>query len=120
MAGLSLLVGLVDPNTHHYFGECPLPALTGIWCPACGATRASHAMLHGDLVSAFHQNALWLALAPLCLYAWLSWTLAAYGRPVLPRLRLDARAGVWLLAALAVFCVARNLPFTSFEALRPR
>jgi hypothetical protein len=35
---------------------CPLRALTGIACPACGATRAGAAILQGDLRAALALN----------------------------------------------------------------
>ncbi len=37
---------------------CPLHALTGIPCPTCGMTRASTALLHGDLAGALKWNPL--------------------------------------------------------------
>lgn len=36
--------------------KCPLKILTGYDCPGCGATRAMHAALHGDFISAIHYN----------------------------------------------------------------
>ena len=42
---------LVNPNTSHV-PLCPLHALTGFWCPLCGATRACYALLHGRLGTA--------------------------------------------------------------------
>ncbi len=118
LSGLSLLVGLVDPNRHHYFGECPLRALTGLWCPACGATRASYAMFHGHVVTAFHDNVLWLVLGPIAAYAWLAWALEAFGRPVLPRVRVGPRSAFAFLVVLAAFFALRNVPVAPFTALR--
>lgn len=118
LAGLTAFVGLVDPNRHHYFGDCSLRALTGIWCPACGATRASYAIVHGNVVTAFHDNALWLILAPICVYAWLAWALAAYGHPILPPIRVTRARAIGFIVVLAVFFVVRNLPIAPFTALR--
>ena len=49
-AGLLAAAGLylVNPNTTHV-PLCPLHAVTGLWCPLCGATRASYALVHGQL-----------------------------------------------------------------------
>jgi hypothetical protein len=37
---------------------CPLHALSGIPCPTCGMTRATTALLHGDLAGALIWNPL--------------------------------------------------------------
>ncbi len=37
---------------------CPIHSLFGIYCPACGATRAMRALLIGDFHRAAHENLL--------------------------------------------------------------
>ncbi len=56
-----LAVGLLDPSTAP-FPACPWRALTGIDCPGCGATRALHALLRGDVATAVDHNVLLVAL----------------------------------------------------------
>jgi hypothetical protein len=89
---------------------CSFHALTGLDCPGCGATRATHELLHGRLLAAFHYNALWVSLLPLAVYAALSemWV-SRVGRPLpgdLPR-----RAWFWFTIAAAgvMYFVIRNL-----------
>ncbi|MEM6279299.1 MAG: DUF2752 domain-containing protein, partial [Verrucomicrobiota bacterium] len=57
--------------------RCLLHESTGLHCPSCGNTRATHALLHGDLAGAFRQNAVFVIALPfLALGAarlWLSW-----------------------------------------------
>jgi hypothetical protein len=43
---------------------CPMAALLGIPCPGCGLTRATLALLHGNLGAALHLHPLVLVLAP--------------------------------------------------------
>jgi hypothetical protein len=43
---------------------CPSAALLGIPCPGCGLTRATLALLHGDLASALRFHPLVFVLAP--------------------------------------------------------
>lgn len=106
--GASATVGLyvVDP-TRTRIPLCPLHAATGLWCPLCGATRATHALLHGDLMTALHDNALYVSTLPLLLFALARWyvTWPDAGRRVLPRPVVLA-----LLASGLVFGIVRNLP----------
>jgi len=45
-----------------YLPGCPIHALFGIYCPACGATRAMRAVMSGDFKIAIHDNALLFAV----------------------------------------------------------
>jgi len=42
---------------------CLFRRVTGRPCPACGATRATVALLQGDVVEAWRYNAIWTAVA---------------------------------------------------------
>lgn len=44
---------------------CPSAALLGIPCPGCGLTRATLALLRGDVGGAFHFHPLVFVLSPL-------------------------------------------------------
>jgi hypothetical protein len=43
---------------------CPSAALLGLPCPGCGLTRATLALLHGDVVAAFRFHPLVFVLTP--------------------------------------------------------
>lgn len=111
-AGAVVLAGLylVNPNSTHV-PLCPLHAATGLWCPLCGATRASYALLHGQWAAALHDNLLFVLLLPLLVTVWLRRDPATARAALLPR---PAFISVVLLAAL--FGVLRNLPFGSWLA----
>ena len=96
---------------------CPLHALTGLWCPLCGGTRAVQALASGDVPAAAGANVLVLLAVPLLLLAWGRWTaLRASGRPV-PMPALSSRSLAVISAVLVAFMVLRNLP--GFEVLTP-
>ena len=79
--------------------------MTGLWCPLCGSTRAGHALLHADPVTALRDNALFVLALPVLAGLW--WHRRAAG----PAARPLPRPVGWavLLAGLA-FGVLRNLP----------
>ena len=56
-----------DPSASRWFPRCPFLMLTGLKCPGCGTQRAIHALLHGDVLSALHFNALLPVIIPLLL-----------------------------------------------------
>jgi hypothetical protein len=92
---------------------CAFRAVTGLDCPGCGATRATHELLHGRLLAALHYNALWVVLLPLAVYMVISEArFLAGGRP-LPG-NLPRRSWFWISAAViaAAFFLVRNLPWT--------
>lgn len=92
---------------------CPLRATTGLDCPLCGATRATVALLRGDVLAALDHNALYVVALPVVGVLGLLWLLrgrppASLGRPVI----------TWsLVAVVAAFAVARNLPIEALAVL---
>ncbi len=69
----TLYVAAVDPNAPGHYPSCPVLRATGWWCPGCGGLRAVHALAHGDLTTAGHDNLLVLALAGVVGVLWLRW-----------------------------------------------
>ncbi|MFF9812805.1 DUF2752 domain-containing protein [Streptomyces sp. NPDC014006] len=110
VVGAFAYVGAVDPNEPGHYPVCPLLRLTGVYCPGCGGLRSAHAVAHGDLTGALHDNAAavvgYLGFAVL----WTVWVVHAVRvRPFRP----DPRpVHLWTLGGLLlVFTVVRNLPF---------
>ena len=46
------------PTQHTFYPRCVFKASTGLDCPGCGLTRASHAVLHGRFADAWRLNPL--------------------------------------------------------------
>ena len=108
-----LLVGLLwrfDPSQAG-LPLCTFHAMTGYDCPGCGATRATHELLHGRLLAAWRYNGLWVALLPLAIYVAISEFRALRGGRPLPG-DLVRRSSFWVsLTTMAIlFGVVRNLP----------
>ncbi|MDP9183746.1 MAG: DUF2752 domain-containing protein [Actinomycetota bacterium] len=68
--GAAYLWGTDPHEPGHLLPFCPFRRVTGLQCPACGATRITYDLLHGDLARAWQDNALLLLVAPLAL-VWL-------------------------------------------------
>lgn len=86
---------------------CGFKQVTGLDCPGCGATRATHYLLHGDVGAAFRLNPAYVGGVPLLLAGVSVW-MAAVRRG--KRLSTAAVWGIWLtlLVLLLVYWVARN------------
>ncbi|MEM9414920.1 MAG: DUF2752 domain-containing protein [Planctomycetota bacterium] len=100
--------------------RCPTEQFGGVYCPGCGATRATHHLLQGRFAVAMGYNPLLvIAGAPLILYTLVSWGYhAATGRRF-KRLVMPGFVGWLMLVVLVGYAVARNLPGEAFEGLRP-
>jgi hypothetical protein len=104
-----LTVALIDPNRPGRYPTCPFLAVTGHYCPGCGALRAVHALAHGDLGEALARNPLLVLAVPLVAGIWVAWARRSVtGRP---RAWLAPPWLLWsLLALVLAFWVLRNLP----------
>ena len=87
--------------------KCLLHESTGLLCPGCGATRASHALLHGRLGAAVRYNPLLVSLLALVPFA------------LIFRRRMGIRTAWALVALVVVFGILRNLPGWPSDLLAP-
>ncbi|MFC3576308.1 DUF2752 domain-containing protein [Streptomyces yaanensis] len=109
VAGAFVYVGAVDPNEPGHYPVCPLLRYAGVYCPGCGGLRSAHALAHGDVLTALHDNVLVVVGCLAFAVVWTVWVVrAARARP----LRIDpGPVHLWSLGALLlVFTVVRNLP----------
>lgn len=117
LAGALVLYREVDPTSTALFPKCLFLDLTSLYCPGCGAQRALHALLNGDLVAAIGFNAMLMIAGPVVCIGWMGSRIARYigehrrYRPVLLH-----RAIPFLVIG---FWIARNTPFFPFSVLAP-
>lgn len=105
--GAVLLVAR-SPYVPLSYGICPSVLFLGLSCPGCGGLRATHDLLTGDLVGAWHANPLWTLTAPVLAATWLLWTVRRIRGG--PPLTVPAWSPWVLLVAVATFAVLRNVP----------
>ena len=119
---LAAAVGLVlfcfDPRQYHFYPICFFHKATDLLCPGCGALRATHQLLHGQVAAAFRFNPMLVVSLPFLLWFGARYALQrARNQSVVSGVR---PLWLWLaLGAVLVVSVLRNLPGTPFAILRP-
>jgi hypothetical protein len=113
--GGAAILFFFDPAKSHFYPVCQFHLVTGLYCPGCGATRASYQLLHGNFLAALHDNALFVAsLVALAVRG--VWFLNRRLRHQPVRFFIPPVA-LWVFMVVAlVFVVVRNLPAFSFLA----
>ena len=102
----SIILCFCDPNdANSILPGCIFYKCTSLYCPGCGATRALHALVHGDIKEALSQNMLLFLMVPLLA------AMAIY--PKIVKFRFFAHI---VLAVVVLFAVLRNLECFSFLA----
>ncbi len=98
LIALALLLAVLDAPL------CPTAFFLGVPCPGCGLTRATLALLHGEVARALHFHPLAPLLSPLFAAA-LGKVLLDYVRAAPPRpgpTWWTSRTATWLASALLV------------------
>jgi hypothetical protein len=107
--GSGAVLFLFDPAKHGFYPICLFHSLTGLNCPGCGATRAAYQLLHGHLLRALHDNALFV-LTLVALTAQGVWLVVQKIRNR-PAEFIVSPMMLWVFLVVAlVFTGLRNLP----------
>lgn len=110
-AGLALVYSF-SPSQNSFYPRCPFYAATHWLCPGCGATRALYSILHGDVRTALHYNAMFTLLLPVVL----GWLIFCFYRVMrydrLPRLNIPRSAIIGVGITVLLFTVTRNIFLT--------
>lgn len=95
-----------------FFLPCRIKQLTGFNCLSCGCTRATFALLKGNVAEAIWYNPLYIVLLGWIVYLYARVVISLFTLPYRPyRLRLDWKWGIAIGAVALAFTVIRNLPF---------
>lgn len=100
----------IDPYSPGHHPTCPFLAITGFFCPGCGALRAAHDLLHGDVVGALARNPAAVLALPYLALALATWVLRSAGRQAPRSTSLPAWLLWTLLGAIVLYGVLRNVP----------
>jgi hypothetical protein len=119
LAAVLLVLHQFDPAHNGFYPGCTFHQLTGLNCPGCGGLRATHQLLHGHVLTAFHHNALVVLGVPMAV-GWGGLWLWRRARRIPPRLHGFSTVWLWVLfGGMVLFTVLRNLPLPFFAGLSP-
>jgi hypothetical protein len=108
VAGAAYLYRTDPHESGHLLPGCPFRFLTGLLCPACGGTRMTYDLMHGQFTAAWLDNRALLLAAPFALALLARWMVEGLrGRRWRPELSPRAQASVLGLAV--VWTVVRNI-----------
>lgn len=98
-----------DPHeSGHFLPACPFRFLTGLLCPACGGTRMTYDLMHGQFTAAWLDNRALLLASPFALALLARWMVEGLrGRRWRPE--LSPRAQALVLGLAVVWTVVRNI-----------
>jgi hypothetical protein len=112
VAAFALLAEPVRERISFLVPPCMFETLTGWNCMSCGSTRATLALLHGDLFTAVYYNPLYVVFLCWLVYLYLRLAASLVIRPYRPyRLTVTLPRGLIVGAICLAFTVIRNLPW---------
>jgi hypothetical protein len=114
--GSGAVLFFFDPTKHGFYPLCLFHLLTGWNCPGCGGTRAAYQLLHGHVLRALQDNALFVLMLMALAIGGLRWAVRKM-RNQPATFNLPVKAWWGFLISVAAFTVLRNLP--AFAWLSP-
>ena len=96
--------------TAWWFPQCPVKLLTGLSCPSCGAQRAFHALLHGEVGKALSFNYFFLLSIPYLLLACVALVLKKHDKWRAVTGFIEGKVLAWIyVACFLLWFVMRNV-----------
>lgn len=94
------------------FLPCSIKQITGFNCVSCGATRATFALLRGDIATAVYYNPLYIIFLCWLMYLYVRLVISLFVRPYRSyRLQPDWKWAAVAAVIIFFFTLIRNLPF---------
>lgn len=101
--------------------QCTFHTLTGYLCPGCGGQRAVYALLHGNIIEAFHNNILFILILPLLIFYYIVLGQGyLLGNKKFENFENFKTSYAYVfIAILVLFFILRNIPYYPFTLLAP-
>jgi len=116
---LAFLFFYVNPSNVNFFPKCPLYVTTGIYCPGCGSQRATHQLLHLNILGVLQQNILYLFGVLLIGYHLIVTSLNLFFKKHIYNYLYHPKTPIIILIIVIVFWILRNIPYYPFNLLAP-
>lgn len=114
-----ILIKKVDPMKVNFFPPCLFNKLTGLYCPGCGMTRATHALLNFRIKEAFDFNPLFFILLPFLAYMGIMQSISLYKYQKMSVIKIPYWIVVLIAVVVVAFFILRNIPYEPFIFLAP-
>ncbi len=96
--------------------QCVFNRATGLYCPGCGGQRAFHALLHGHILTAAHNNLLIFLVLPIVSIKLFE---ELIGKKIFSETFYSRKFLLPLLVFFILFSLLRNIPAEPFKYLAP-
>ncbi|WP_457611088.1 DUF2752 domain-containing protein [Lutibacter sp.] len=116
---LAFLFFYVNPSNVNFFPKCPLYVTTGIYCPGCGSQRATHQLLHLNILGVLQQNILYFFGVLLIGYHLIVTSLNLFFKKHIYNYLYHPKTPIIILIIVIVFWILRNIPYYPFNLLAP-
>lgn len=108
-----------NPESVKIFPPCIFHTLTGLYCPGCGMTRATHALLNFEFKKALDFNPLFFVLLPLLIYMGIMQAISLKYNKKLRVIKFSYPLIIMLFVVVVLFFILRNIPAEPFIYLAP-
>lgn len=115
LAAIAVITGIIVVYHHfspaaQWFPRCPVKLLTGLSCPSCGAQRAFHALLHGQVVEALSFNYFFILSIPYLFLACVALVLKKNNKWSVVTSVIEGKTLAWIyVACFLLWFVVRNI-----------
>ncbi|AMC10357.1 hypothetical protein Lupro_03420 [Lutibacter profundi] len=116
---IAFLFFFVNPSNVNFFPKCPLYVTTGLYCPGCGSQRATHQLLHLNILGVLQQNILYLLGVLLIGYHLIVTSLNLFFKKHIYNYMYHPKTPIIILIIVVVFWILRNIPYYPFTLLAP-
>lgn len=109
-----LLIGyLILGNYFHFYIDCPIKKITGLYCPGCGITRMLSSILSFNFYQAFRYNPLLFISLPIILFLLIE-SIITKKEPLYNK--IPTKIWVTIIIIFIFYGILRNIPFFDFLA----